>query len=195
MLFRYLIMISVMYISCFSFAQGRGGGGSKFSIGAMVLGGQGKMGNGQTDAPDRDMFYIPVAFYAGFNIKKFRLGVNYEYSLTNQTTDPATVASTNLSGTTNALGLRLEYYNGSQSIGAVYRASVSHALEKQTFLATSATYKGSGLSVQYMIQIKKKIGLVLDYTMDTYSDSLATGSIKSNRVGLGLVFANFAGGK
>jgi hypothetical protein len=188
--FLAFIFSIVILFQTSSFAQS---GNPKFSIGAAAMAGQGKMGNGASDAPDRDMIYIPIAFFAGFNIKKFRVGLNYEYFMGNQSTDPAEVAGTNTSGTGNALGLRLEFYNGKQSFGAVYRASSTFALEKQTLLGTTATYKGSGFSLQYMVQLKKKFGLILDYTTDNYKDSLDTSPVKTSRVGLGVVFSNFTG--
>jgi len=75
----------------------------------------------------------------------------------------------------------------------VYRASTSYTLEKQTAAGVSATYKGSGFSIQYTRQIKKRFGFVIDYTTETFNDSLASGNIKWDRIGLGIVFSNFAG--
>lgn len=191
---KYFFVILILFFAN-NFALAQSKSPSRFSIGLAVMGGQGKMGNGQMDAPDRDLTYIPVDFFAGFNIKKFRIGVNYEYFMGNQKTDPAEVNGTNTSGTGNSLGLRLEFYNGSQSFGAVYRAATTYALTKQTLLGTTATYKGSGFSIQYMVRLKKKIGLILDYTTDNYSDSLSTAPVKSDRIALGLVLSNFSSGK
>lgn len=165
----------------------------RFSAGAMLLAGKGKMGNGLADAPERDMTYIPVGLFAGVNFKKFRVGLNYEYMMSSQDTDPAEVANTNVSGNGTSIGARLEYYNGKHSIGAVYRASTTYTLEKQTAAGVSATYKGSGFSLQYTRQIKNRFGFVIDYTQETFNDSLASGNIKWDRVGLGIVFSNFAG--
>jgi hypothetical protein len=165
----------------------------KFSAGAMLLAGKGKMGNGLADAPERDMTYIPVGLFAGVNFKKFRLGLNYEYMMSNQNTDPVQVANTNTSGTGTSIGARLEYYDGKQSIGAVYRASSTYNLEKQTVAGENATYTGSGFSLQYTRQIKKRFGFVIDYTTETFTDSLVSGNVKWDRIGLGIVFTNFAG--
>lgn len=193
----YILFIVTLFVSQFSLAQ-KGGGGSapKFSFGLMALGGTGKMGNGLADAPDRDMFYTPVGLFAGFNLKKFRIGLNYEYMIAGQTTEPSTVANTNLSGTGTSPGLRLEYYDGKNAFGIVYRVSDSFTLDKVTFAGAKATYKGSGgISIQYMRQLKNKIGLVVDYTTETFSDSLSTGNVKWSRMGLGIVFSNFSGGR
>jgi len=196
-----LILFVILFsFSTLSFAQrGRGSsGGPKFSVGVMALVGQGKMGNGLTgngNAPDRDMLFTPVGLFLGYNFKKFRLGLNYEYMIGGQTTEPAEVGDTNLSGTGTAPGIRLEYYDGKNAFGAVYRLSSEYKLDKQTFAGTAATYKGSGgFSIQYMRQIKNKLGIVVDYTTEEYSESLTTGNVKWNRVGLGIVFSNFAGG-
>ncbi len=191
-----LFFMIAMLLSSLTFAQRGGGSGSKFSFGLIAIGGTGKMGNGLSDAPDRDMLYTPIGLFAGFNLKKFRIGLNYEYMLVGQTAEPSSVANTNLSGTGTSPGLRLEYYDGKNAFGIVYRISDTYKLDKVTFAGSSATYKGSGgISVQYMRQVKNKIGIVLDYTTETFSDSLSTGNIKWNRMGLGIVFSNFSGGR
>ena len=193
------IFFLTFIISVASFAQRSGGG--KFSVGAMVLFGTGKMGNGLTDAADRDMLYTPIGLFAGFNIKKFRLGVNYEYMMAGQTAEPGTVGDgilngTNVSGTGTTPGVRLEYYDGKNSFGLVYRLSTEYKLDKITLANTSATYKGTGgITVQYMRQIKNKLGIVIDYTTETFNDSLTTGNVKWSRIGLGIVFSNFSGGR
>lgn len=190
---HYLVTI-LFVLSCLvtteAFAQSQPG---RFSAGAMLMAGKGKMGNGLADAPDRDMTYIPVGLFAGVNFKKFRLGLNYEYMMSSQNTDPVEVANTNTSGTGNSIGLRLEYYDGKNAFGAVYHASTTYTLEKQTAAGVSATYKGTGFSVQYMRQIKNRFGFVIDYTTGEFTDSLASGNIKWDRIGLGIVFSNFAG--
>jgi hypothetical protein len=192
-----IVFFLTIFITTISFAQSRGG--SKFSAGIMAMLGTGKMGNGLSDAMDRDMLYTPIGLFAGFNIKKFRIGVNYEYMLTGQTTEPGSVGDgningTNLSGTTTAPGIRLEFYDGKQSFGLIYRLSSEHKLDKATAAGTTATYKGSGgFSIQYVRQLKNKMGLVIDYTTETFNDSLSTGNVKWNRIGLGVVFSNFTG--
>ncbi len=176
-----------------SFAQRgrRGGTGLSYGVNAMV--GQGKMGNGLDNAPDRDMMFIPVSFFAGYNIRWFRLGLNYEYMMGNQTTDPVEVANTNTTGSGSSMGIRLEYYDMKQSFGAVYRMSTNYNLEKQTLAGTTATYKAtSGFSIQYMRQIRNNWGFIVDYTTEEFTESLSNGNIKWNRIGLGIVFSNFA---
>ena len=173
--------------------------GSKFSYGISTEVGKGSMGNGLADAPQRDMLFIPISLFGGFNIKKVRLGLNYEYLIGNQSTDPINVANTNLSGKGSALGVRLDYYTGIQSIGLVYRLSSDYTPDKQTFAGTSVKYKGSfGYSIQYMRQIKNRWGFIVDYTAEEYKESLTSSPIKWNRIGLGVVFSNFGavgGGK
>lgn len=191
----YFIFAIAILLAIPTFAQ-RGGGGGRFSAGAMLLMGTGKMGNGLADAADRDMLYTPVGLFVGFNIKKIRLGLNYEYMIAGQTAEPATVGNTNVSGTGTSPGVRLEYYDGKNSFGLVYRLSDSYSLDKITFAGDKAIYKATGgITVQYMRQIKNKIGFVIDYTTETFSDSLTTGNVKWNRIGAGIVFSNFAGGR
>ncbi len=189
-----ILFLLTIFISVGSNAQKGGGSGSRFSYGLMALVGTGKMGNGLADAPDRDMLFTPISLFAGFNMKKFRLGLNYEYMLAGQTTDPTSVAGTNLSGSGSAPGVRLEYYDGKNGFGLVYRLSDTYNLDKITFAGTSAVYKATGgFSIQYMRQLKNKIGIVVDYSTETFTTSLSTGNVKWNRVGLGIVFSNFAG--
>lgn len=188
---HFIFLITIL-LSTLSFAQS--GSGSKFSAGVIAMMGTGKMGNGLADAPDRDMLFTPINLFLGFNIKKFRLGLNYDYMMVGQTTDPTTVANTNVSGTGAAPGVRLEYYDGKTSAGLIYRLSDTYNLDKITFAGTKAVYTGSGgISLQFTRQIKNKIGLVVDYTTETFSDSLSTGNVKWNRIGLGIIYSNFSG--
>lgn len=188
-LFRMLLFILICLTATETFAQNTP---PRFSAGAMILAGKGKMGNGTADAPERDLIFFPLGLFAGVNYKKFRLGLNYEYMMTNQTTDPIDVGNTNTSGAGNSFGTRLEYYDGKQSIGVVYRASTTYNLEKKTISGQSSTYKGSGFSFQFTRQIKNKFGFVIDYTMETFNDSLSSGNIKYDRIGFGIIFSNFS---
>ncbi len=190
-----LTLLGVIFFSQSSFAQS---GPPKFSAGAMVLFGQGQMGNG-SDVPDRAMIHTPIALFGGFNMKRFRLGLNYEYNMIGQSADPATISGNqNLTGKSTALGVRLEYYDGKQAAGIVYRLSDAYALDKPTSAGTSSMYKGSGgISVQYYRQIRSRFGFVVDYTTEVFKESVPapSGAIKWSRIAVGLVFTNFSGGK
>lgn len=167
---------------------------SKVSVGAMLLFGTGKMGN-STDVLDRSMVYTPIALFAGYNIKKFRLGINYEYNLAGQSEDPANLGNQNVGGKGTAMGLRFDFYDGKQSAGLVYHLSEKYTLDKPTILGTTADYDGkSGFSFQYYRRLRKKVGIVLDYTMVELKSSAGnTADIKFDRIGLGIVFTNFPG--
>ena len=167
---------------------------SKVSAGAMLLFGTGKMGN-STDVLDRSMVYTPIALFAGYNIKKFRLGINYEYNLAGQSEDPANLGNQNVGGKGTAMGLRFDFYDGKQSAGLVYHLSEKYTLDKPTILGTTADYDGkSGFSFQYYRRLRKKVGIVLDYTMVELKSSAGnTADIKFDRIGLGIVFTNFPG--
>lgn len=183
-------MTSWIFISQSALAQAV----PRFSAGAMVLLGQGQMGNG-SDVPDRAMMHTPVALFGGVNFKKFRVGINYEYNLVGQTADPASVNDQNLSGTGTSPGLRLEFYDGKQSAGLIYRLSNTYNLDKPTKIGSASSYKASGgFSVQYYRQFKKRFGFVLDYTTEAFTESVAPPSdnIKYSRISLGIVFTNFA---
>ena len=194
---RFLfVLVCVGLYSNLSFAQS--GGGGKFSAGAMILFGQGSMGNG-SDVPDRAMLHTPVILFGGFNIKKFRLGLNYEYNMVGQTADPASIPGMqNLSGKGTALGARLEYYDGKQAAGLIYRLSDTYNLDKPTASGASVSYSGGGgISLQYYRQIKKNFGFVLDYTTETFKTSVPAPSpaIKWTRMSIGVVFTNFSSSK
>ncbi len=182
-----IILLSVL-LSGAAYAQ------SKVSVGAMLLFGTGKMGN-STDVLDRSMVYTPIALFAGYNIKKFRLGINYEYNLAGQSEDPANLGNQNVGGKGTAMGLRFDFYDGKQSAGLVYHLSEKYTLDKPTILGTTADYDGkSGFSFQYYRRLRKKVGIVLDYTMVELKSSAGnTADIKFDRIGLGIVFTNFPG--
>lgn len=207
-MFKIMTMIGrafVFFLSLFagSMAWSQAGASApKFSAGIYAFVGQGKMGNGllgSGNAPDRDMLHTPVGLFLGFNMKKFRLGLNYEFNMIGQTTDPGVsgdgkLDGTNLTGTSTAPGVRLEYYDGKNSFGAVYRVSDQYKLQKQTFAGIDSTYKGSGgYSVQFMRVLKGKVGLIIDYTSQEYKESLSTGNVKWSRTGIGIVISNFSG--
>ncbi len=201
MIFRQpVVLLAFIFISLTSLhahAQrfGRGGGSSVGpSVGAMVMFGQGKTGN-DTDVLERSMIHTPIAVFAGFNIRKFRLGINYEYDLIGQSDDPASFSNQNIGGKSSSAGLRFDYYNGTSSFGAVYRLNDKYTLDKPTVSGATSEYEGkSGFSIQYYRQIKKKFGIVLDYSMGEYKSSNGNSNdIKWSRMGIGLVFTNFTG--
>ena len=185
---NFILIFLSLLLSSVSHAQ------SKLSAGAMMLFGSGKMGN-STDVLNRSMIYTPIALFAGYNINKFRLGFNYEYNLAGQSEDPANLGNQNVGGKGASMGLRFDYYNGKQSVGMIYHLSEKYTLDKPTILGTTADYDGkSGFTLQYYRQFKKKIGIVLDYTtVELKSSAGNTADLKFDRIGLGLVFTNFAG--
>lgn len=197
---KYKILFLLGFILFFTspeiLAQARGGAGGapRFSIGLYGLAGQGKMGNGQTDAIERDMFHTVGGLFLGFNWRRIRFGANYDYALIGQTTEPGTVGDTNLSGKSTAPGVRLEYYDGKTSVGFVYRLSDEYKLDRNSFLGAESIYKGSGgYTVQISRQMKGSLGILLDYSAQEYKESLPSGNVKWTRIGLGIVISNFRG--
>ena len=58
-------------------------------------------------------------------------------------------------------------------------------------MGAAVVYKSKGgFQVQYYRQIKKRFGFVIDYTTETFDDSLAS-VVKWDRIGLGIVLTNF----
>ena len=194
-----VVVLSTVFTESFAASRpssaGGSGGGVKPSIGAMVLFGSGQMGN-DTDVKKRSMLYTPVEIFAGFNINKFRLGINYEYNIVGQSDDPASFSNQNIGGKGSAAGLRLDYYNGTTSFGLIYHLSEKYTLDKPTLSGATSEYEGkSGYSIQYYHQLKNKVGFVVDYSMgDMKSSANNSNDISWNRASIGLVFTNFTAG-
>ena len=163
-----------------------------YSAGFIVMGGQGRMGNSLIDAENRDMNHMPVQIFFGFRVSKFRFALNAEYSKVSQSTDPLEVGNTNIAGTGLAIGPRLEYYDGLQSFGVFYRASDSYRLDRPDINNEQHEYKSSsGVGVQYTRRFAGRLGIVIDYTKETFTESLNTKNINWDRIGIGLIYSNF----
>jgi hypothetical protein len=186
-----LLLVIVFALNTESFAA-RGDFG-KPTIGAMMLMGSGQMGN-DTDVLKRNMLYTPLAVFAGVNYKKFRFAINYEYNVVGQTDDPASFSNQNIGGKGSAAGLRLEFYDGKQAFGLIYRASEKYTLDKATLAGTVSEYDGKGgFGIQYYRQLKNRIGIVVDYSMGTLNSAAGNSDdLTWNRASLGLVFTNFS---
>lgn len=162
------------------------------SAGFSVIGGQGKMGNGLNDAPDRDMYFYPVQLFLGFRMGRVRLSAAAEYMQGSQITLASEVANTNVTGSGVAFGPRLDYYDGTQSFGVFYRAGDSYRLEKPDINNNMQEYKAtSGYTVQYTRRLKGRLGFVIDYSQEEFSKSLTTAPVKWSRTGFGLIYSNF----
>lgn len=184
-LIQFVFCITLTFLSTTSFAQ------QKFSAGAMMLFGTGSTGN-STDVLTRAMMHTPIELFAGYNIKKFRIGLNYELDMVGQTADPAEFSNQNVGGSGNAMGLRFDYYDGKQSAGLIYNLSGSYTLSKATVSGASSVYDLSGMTLQYYRQIRNKIGFVIEYnTASMKSQAGNTDDLSSNRIGLGLIFTKF----
>lgn len=163
-----------------------------FSAGFSVIASKGTMGNGLTDAPDRDMYFYPAQLFIGVRLKKIRLSAMAEYMQASQITDSSEVANTNVGGTSIAFGPRLDYYNGRQSLGVFYRVSNNYQLEKVDINNNKQEYIAkSGYTIQYTHCLGGKFGLILDYTQEEFTESLSTAPVKWNRAGVGIIFSNF----
>ncbi len=163
-----------------------------YSAGFIVTGGQGSMGNGLIDAENRDMNHMPVQIFFGFRFSKFRFALNAEYSKVSQSTDPLEVDNTNIAGTGLAVGPRLDYYDGKQSFGVFYRASDSYRLDRPDINNEQREYKSTnGIGVQYTRRISGRLGIAIDYTKETFTESLDTKNINWDRISIGLIYSNF----
>ncbi len=163
-----------------------------YSAGFIVMGGQGSMGNSLVDAENRDMNHMPVQIFFGFRFSKFRFALNAEYSKVSQSTDPLDVSNTNIAGTGLAVGPRLDYYDGIQSFGVFYRASDSYRLDRPDINNEQHEYKSTnGIGIQYTRRLAGRLGVAIDYTKETFTESLDTQNIKWDRISIGLIYSNF----
>ena len=163
-----------------------------YSAGFIVMGGQGSMGNSLVDAENRDMNHMPVQIFFGFRFSKFRFALNAEYSKVSQSTDPLEVSNTNIAGTGLAVGPRLDYYDGVQSFGVFYRASDSYRLDRPDINNEQHEYKSkNGIGIQYTRRLAGRLGVAIDYTKETFTESLDTQNIKWDRISIGLIYSNF----
>ena len=156
--------------------------------------GQGKMGNGDLNniSPQASVQYIPFGIFLGFSYKKFRLGYDYEYVYANQTTSPSEVNYTNTSGQEQSSGIRLDYYNGQLSVGVIYKSDQNFKLTQKTGNGLSSEYKSNNsYAFQVMYHLRKRVGVILDYSQCEYNESLPDANVKSNRLSIGLVLSNF----
>lgn len=185
-----LLLLMVFFIGPKAIAQ------SKFSWGTMAHFGTGQTGN-STDVLSRGMSHFAISVLAGYNIKKFRVGLNYEYDMIGQTADPGDFSGQNIGGKSGAAGLRLEFYDGKQAFGIIYRVSDKLTLDKPTVAGTTSVYDAkSGYGIQYYRQLRKNIGFVIDYTSGEYKSAEAiTADMQWSRVALGMVLTNFSGSK
>lgn len=190
---KYFLLLVIFFGLNSESLAASGGNFGKPTIGAMMLIGSGQMGN-DTDVLKRNMLYTPLAVFAGVNYKKFRFAVNYEYNMVGQSDDPASFSNQNIGGKGSAAGLRLEFYDGKQAFGVIYRASEKYTLDKATLAGTVSEYDGKGgFGVQYYRQLKNRIGIVVDYSMGTLNSAAGNSDdLTWNRASLGLVFTNFA---
>lgn len=166
------------------------------SAGFSLIGSQGTMGNGLEDAPDRDMYFYPLQLFVGVRMGKIRLSAVAEYMQSSQITLAEEVGNTNVTGSGVAFGPRLDYYDGKQSFGVIYRTSHTYQLEKPDINNAMQAYKANnGYTIQYTRQLKGRLGFVLDYTQEEFSESLDTAPVKWNRAGFGLIYSNFDSAK
>ena len=193
---KILLAVIMLTLATSCASRRGGGGGAKVapSVGAAVMFGQGKMGN-DTDVLSRSMLYTPVSVFAGFNIRKYRLGLNYEYNMVGQSDDPANFSNQNIGGKSSAPGLRLEWYDGKTAFGLVYRMNEKYTLDKPTISGAVSEYESkNAFSIQFSRQIKNKIGIVLDYSMGEMKSSAGNSDdIKWDRAAIGIVFSNYKG--
>lgn len=162
-----------------------------FSFGATLSSGYGSMGN-EAEVKQRNILFTPLNAFAGFNVRKLRLGIQYEYYMANQLDDPELFNSQNLSGKGSSIGARLDYYNGKHCLGIIYRFSDEFTLSKPTVSEETAIYKGyQGFELQYYQQLIKNLGFAIGVAQQIYDES-TTKPIQWNRLSIGLIYTHFS---
>lgn len=149
------------------------------------------MGNAKTYSPYRNMDFTTYQAFLGFRISNYRFSIAGEYSYVAQKTDVEVVSNTNLSGQGLVYGPRIEYYDGKESIGIIYRLDSRFNLNKSDANGNKQFYSSkTGFNIQYTRRIKNKLGIVIDYTREEYGRSLPE-PVKWDRLSIGFIFTNF----
>ncbi len=163
----------------------------KTSYGFSAQVGLGEMGNTTSVLP-RKMNYVPISTFVARNYKKIRYGIEAEYQYVTQIDDPSNFMNFNLSGSALSVGIKLDYYDGKNSFGLVYRPYHVYTLSQKTYLGSESQYKSDqGISIQYSRALNKRFGFIMSYTTDTFKQSYDSDPIKWNRISAGLLISNY----
>jgi len=163
----------------------------RFNYGFLGLFGQGKMGNAKTYSLYRNMDFTTYQVFLGFRISNYRFSAVGEYAYVAQKTDVEVVSNTNLSGQSLAYGPKIEYYDGRESIGLIYRLDSRFNLRRLDVNNNKQFYSSkTGFNIQYTRRLKNNLGIVIDYTREEYERSLPE-PVKWDRLSIGFVISNF----
>ncbi len=163
----------------------------RFNYGFVGLFGQGQMGNAKANSPYRNMDFTTYQAFLGFRISNYRFSAAAEYSYVAQKTNVEAVANTNLTGQSFSYGPKIEYYDGKESIGFIYRLNSNFNLNKLDANNNKQYYASkTGMNIQYTRRLKNNLGIVIDYAREEYGKSLPD-KIKWDRISIGFIFSNF----
>lgn len=163
----------------------------RFNYGFSGLFGQGQMGNAKANSPNRNMDFTTYQAFLGFRVSNYRFSAVGEYSYVAQKTNVEAVANTNLSGQSLSYGPKIEYYDGKESIGFIYRLNSNFRLNKLDANNNRQYYASkTGINIQYTRRLKNNLGIVIDYAREEYGRSLPD-KIRWDRISIGFVISNF----
>lgn len=164
----------------------------RYNYGVSILGGEGQMGNGSTDAPTRDMHYTTLQGFVGFRISYFRFSLATEIMKAAQIGDASEFSDTNIGGYGLGYGPKIDFYDGRYSIGFIYKANNTYYLDKKDINGDSQTYQAnSGFNFQVSRRVTSKFGIIVDYAQETFNESLPTRNIHWSRISIGFIISNF----
>ena len=168
-----------LVLSTSSFAEGFGfSGGADWGLGSMK--------NSTTSIKSRTMNTFEFHALPGYSFMGFLVGLDMNYRLVGQNTDPATVGGTNLKGNGYLLGLGGEYSLGMLTFSAAIDFIGKHKQGLNTTAGDESSYKkplgfklGAGYRIAPMIDVDALISLT------SYSTNELAGAdvdISSNKV-------------
>jgi len=153
----------------------------------------GTFGDGES-IPERSMSSIPLRIFGGYRWNWFQAGLSAEYAQNTQVTDPETVNDQNAEGSSAVAALELQWIGQKWGVSAVYRGLSTYTFSNSGISGQSVRYSGSGYSINILRTIRKKVGLYVEATFDSFdrtdSQNLQP-PVKMSKYGVGVIFSNF----
>ena len=156
---KLLILATGFLLSSFAFAEG-GFIPPDFGFDAGLSMGLGSMGNHSQAIPGRTMDTLALHVMPDYKISDLSLGLNFEYDLTGQTSDPVNSLNQNLKGHGWLLGVAGQYHFRDLwkvgdlivSVGMDFLGTYSPSLNSLSGLSTSYTHPlGYRIGVGYPV--------------------------------------------
>ncbi len=164
---------------------------AKFSLQSRAGVASGSMGDGES-IPMRSMLHIPAAVSAGMTKGRWAYLLNLEYSTVQQQKKPSGIQNQNLSGKSQTLGIELQYFIKSWTLGIQYRPEIEFRADAPSVANETVVYTGSsGYSFIISKRLKKNYGAYFEFANDSFSQvgSLSLEpKVMSSRLGVGVIY-------